>query len=71
MDANRDAGQSDVDVAVLYGHIMPYVLMRLEELGFCGRGEAKDFTAGDTLILEGALPLNLTGAGSVRPISTA
>lgn len=52
---------SDVDVAVLYDHFTPYVLMQLEELGFCGRGEAKDFIAGDTLELTGSLPLNPHG----------
>jgi acetyl-CoA acetyltransferase len=51
----------DVDVAVLYDHFTPYVLMQLEELGFCGRGEAPGFIAGDTLSLDGALPLNPHG----------
>ncbi|GAB3007055.1 lipid-transfer protein [Amycolatopsis acidiphila] len=51
----------DVDVAVLYDHFTPYVLMQLEELGFCGRGEAPGFTAGDTLSLNGELPLNPHG----------
>jgi acetyl-CoA acetyltransferase len=52
---------SDIDVAVLYDHFTPYVLMQLEELGFCGRGEAKDFIGGDTLGLSGKLPLNPHG----------
>ncbi|MEV4597375.1 lipid-transfer protein [Amycolatopsis sp. NPDC049253] len=59
--AQAGLGPSDVDVAVLYDHFTPYVLMQLEELGFCGRGEAKEFIAGDTLTLEGALPLNPHG----------
>jgi acetyl-CoA acetyltransferase len=54
-------GPSDVDVAVLYDHFTPYVLMQLEELGFCGRGEAKDFIADGALELDGALPLNPHG----------
>ncbi|MGH3431241.1 MAG: lipid-transfer protein [Thermocrispum sp.] len=54
-------GPPDVDVAVLYDHFTPYVLLQLEELGFCGRGEAKDFIAGDTLELHGSLPLNPHG----------
>ncbi|WP_116040969.1 lipid-transfer protein [Amycolatopsis palatopharyngis] len=54
-------GPGDVDVAVLYDHFTPYVLMQLEELGFCGRGEAKDFIAGDRLELHGELPLNPHG----------
>ena len=52
---------SDMDVAVLYDHFTPYVLMQLEELGFCGQGEAKDFIAGGTLELDGSLPLNPHG----------
>ncbi|WP_033296033.1 lipid-transfer protein [Amycolatopsis jejuensis] len=59
--AQSGIGPSDVDVAVLYDHFTPYVLMQLEELGFCGRGEAKDFIAGNTLTLAGKLPLNPHG----------
>lgn len=59
----RDAGRtpSDVDVAVLYDHFTPYVLMQLEELGFCARGEAKDFVADGRIGLDGDLPLNPHG----------
>ncbi|MER6212527.1 lipid-transfer protein [Streptomyces sp. NPDC001674] len=46
---------SDIDVAILYDHFTPFVLMQLEEFGFCGPGEAADFTAA------GALPLNTHG----------
>jgi acetyl-CoA acetyltransferase len=59
--AQSGLGPSDVDVAVLYDHFTPYVLMQLEELGFCPRGEAPGFIAGDTLTLGGALPLNPHG----------
>jgi acetyl-CoA acetyltransferase len=59
--AQSGLGPSDVDVAVLYDHFTPYVLMQLEELGFCPRGEAPGFIAGDTLSLGGALPLNPHG----------
>ena len=47
--------------AVLYDHFTPYVLMQLEELGFCGRGEAKDFIADGAIELGGRLPLNTHG----------
>jgi acetyl-CoA acetyltransferase len=56
-----DIGPSDVDVAVLYDHFTPFVLIQLEELGFCGRGEAKDFIAGGALEVDGRLPLNPNG----------
>lgn len=51
----------DVQTAVLYDHFTPYVLMQLEELGFCGRGEAKDFVADGAIELGGRLPLNTHG----------
>ena len=52
---------SDMDTAVLYDHFTPYVLMQLEELGFCGRGEARDFIADGAIELGGRLPLNTHG----------
>ncbi|MFD5093129.1 lipid-transfer protein [Amycolatopsis thailandensis] len=54
-------GPGDMDLAVLYDHFTPYVLMQLEELGFCGKGEAKDFIGDGTLELDGKLPLNPHG----------
>ncbi|GAA0641597.1 lipid-transfer protein [Kutzneria viridogrisea] len=52
---------SDVDVAVLYDHFTPYVLIQLEELGFCGRGEARHFLAEQGIGLDGRLPVNPHG----------
>ncbi|MFB1048760.1 lipid-transfer protein [Streptomyces chrestomyceticus] len=46
---------ADIDVGVLYDHFTPFVLMQLEEYGFCAPGEAADFVAAD------ALPLNTHG----------
>ena len=54
-------GPADVRTAVLYDHFTPYVLIQLEELGFCGRGEARDFIAGGTIELGGRLPVNPHG----------
>ncbi|MFD3941638.1 lipid-transfer protein [Streptomyces sp. NPDC058579] len=45
----------DIDVGILYDHFTPFVLMQLEEFGFCGPGEAAEFVAAD------ALPLNTHG----------
>jgi acetyl-CoA acetyltransferase len=52
---------SDMDTAVLYDHFTPYVLMQLEELGFCGRGEAPGFISDGAIELGGRLPLNTHG----------
>jgi acetyl-CoA acetyltransferase len=51
----------DIQTAVLYDHFTPFVLLQLEEFGFCERGEAKDFIAGGALELGGRLPLNTHG----------
>ncbi|MBQ1162470.1 lipid-transfer protein [Streptomyces sp. A73] len=48
-------GPRDIDVAVLYDHFTPFVLMQLEEFGFCARGTGADFVAA------GSLPLNPHG----------
>ncbi|MFE6361394.1 lipid-transfer protein [Streptomyces sp. NPDC057806] len=46
---------ADIDVGILYDHFTPFVLMQLEEYGFCARGEAANFVAEDRL------PLNTHG----------
>ncbi|MET9671545.1 lipid-transfer protein [Streptomyces sp. NPDC006482] len=46
---------ADIDVGILYDHFTPFVLMQLEEFGFCKPGEAADFVAAD------ALPINTHG----------
>jgi acetyl-CoA acetyltransferase len=52
---------ADVDAAVIYDHFTPFVLPQLEEFGFCGRGEAKDFLADGQLSAKGSLPTNTHG----------
>ena len=54
-------GPADIRTAVLYDHFTPYVLMQLEELGFCGRGEAPGFIADGAIEIGGRLPLNTHG----------
>jgi acetyl-CoA acetyltransferase len=54
-------GPADVRTAVLYDHFTPYVLMQLEELGFCPRGEARHFIAGGAIEMGGRLPINPHG----------
>jgi len=55
------AGPADIRTAILYDHFTPYVLMQLEELGFCPRGEARDFIAGGAIEAGGRLPVNPHG----------
>ncbi|MFZ8900899.1 MAG: lipid-transfer protein [Ilumatobacteraceae bacterium] len=52
---------SDIQTAILYDHFTPYVLMQLEEFGFCARGDAKDFIADGALEIGGRLPINTHG----------
>ena len=54
-------GPNDIQTAVIYDHFTPYVLMQLEEYGFCGRGEAKDFVRGGDHLMSGSLPINTHG----------
>ena len=51
----------DIQTAFLYDHFTPFVLMQLEELGFCGRGEAKEFATVENLSIGGRLPINTNG----------
>jgi hypothetical protein len=44
----------DIRTAILYDHFTPFVLVQLEECGFCARGEAKDF------VKDGNIGISLT-----------
>jgi acetyl-CoA acetyltransferase len=51
----------DIKVAILYDHFTPFVLVQLEELGFCARGEAREFSSGGAIEIGGRLPINTHG----------
>jgi acetyl-CoA acetyltransferase len=59
--AQSGLGPDDMSCAIIYDHFTPWVLMQLEEYGFCGRGEAKDFIRAGNLELGGKLPTNMHG----------
>jgi acetyl-CoA acetyltransferase len=69
--AAREAGErayamaglsaKDMDFAQLYDCFTPTVLVELEDLGFCAKGEGGEFAASGALKPGGALPVNTHG----------
>jgi acetyl-CoA acetyltransferase len=54
-------GQGDVDVAEIYDCFTSTVLMGLEGLGLCARGESGAFVRSGATALDGSLPTNTAG----------
>jgi acetyl-CoA acetyltransferase len=53
---------ADVDVALIYDHFSPMVIMQLEDYGFCGIGEGGPFVAdGNIRYGTGSIPVNTHG----------
>ena len=53
----------DIDVVELYDAFTINTLLFLEDLGFCGKGEAGSFVEGGRIAPGGALPVNTNGGG--------
>ena len=53
----------DFDMAMIYDSFTITVLMTLEDLGFCKKGEGGDFVSGGRIRLGGQLPINTDGGG--------
>ncbi|TSD40418.1 hypothetical protein FFI94_032430 [Rhodococcus sp. KBS0724] len=54
---------ADVDVAQLYDAFTITVLLALEDLGFCAKGEGGEFVASGAISAGGSLPINTDGGG--------
>lgn len=53
----------DIDMCMIYDSFTITVVMTLEALGFCGRGEGGAFVSDGRIGLGGALPINTDGGG--------
>src|SRR5690606_15294346 len=69
---------TDIDVAELYDSFTITVLLQLEDLGFCAKGEGGAFAENGRLELGGELPINTHGgllsfgsSGGINHISDA
>ncbi len=55
-------GPADIDVALIYDHFSPMVLMQLEDYGFCARGEGGPFVESGAIRYHGgSIPVNTHG----------
>jgi acetyl-CoA acetyltransferase len=54
-------GPKDMDVACLYDHFTPMVLMQLEDYGFCAKGEGGPFVESGAIRMNGQIPVNPHG----------
>jgi acetyl-CoA acetyltransferase len=59
--ASAGMGPDDIDIAQIYDCFSIAVLMGLEGLGFCSRGESADFISAGETATDGTLPTNTNG----------
>ncbi len=59
--ATSGLSPADIQTGVIYDHFTPFVLVQLEECGFCKRGEAKDFVKNGNIEIGGGFPINPNG----------
>ena len=61
--AEAGIGLGDIDYASIYDSFTITVIMTLEDLGFCKKGEGGAFVASGALRRDGAIPVNTDGGG--------
>lgn len=54
-------GPQDIDVALIYDHFSPLVIMQLEDYGFCQQGEGGPFVESGAIRMDGTIPVNPHG----------
>lgn len=59
--AEAGVTSADIDVAMIYDHFSPLVVMQLEDYGFCPRGEGGPFVESGAIRMGGAIPVNPHG----------
>ncbi len=56
-------GRDEIDIAMVYDSFTYTVLLSLEELGFCGKGEGGAFVSNQRTAPGGEFPMNTNGGG--------
>ena len=59
--AQAGIGPRDIDVVATYDDYPVIMLMQLEDLGFCKKGEAPDFVRRESFTADGSFPHNTSG----------
>ena len=57
------SARDEIDLALIYDSFTYTVLLSLEELGFCKKGEGGDFVSGQRTAPGGEFPMNTNGGG--------
>jgi acetyl-CoA acetyltransferase len=59
--AQAGVAPQDIDVALFYDHFSPFVILQLEDYGFCLRGEGGPFVESGAIRQTGSIPVNPHG----------
>src|SRR3546814_3801813 len=65
--AQSGLSAKDMDVALIYDHFSPMVLMQLEDYGFCEKGEGNDYVLSGKLRYD---PATGKGVNGGTPVNT-